>query len=82
MYLKVQAESLTTLDHLWRLYKNGTLKKRLQSLFVTDEMRDLTGGEQVEVVVTIDEKEYDKARNELATVEAQGYTLKNVHKRT
>ena len=82
VYLKVQAESLTALDHLWRLYKNGTLKKRLQSLFVTDEMRDLTGGEQVEVVVTIDEKEYDKARNELATVEAQGYTLKNVHKRT
>ena len=75
VYLKVQAESLTTLDHLWRLYKNGTLKKRLQALFVTDEMRDLAGGKQVEVAVTIDEDEYEKSRNELATTEAQGYTL-------
>ena len=75
MYLKVQAESLTALDHLWRLYENGTLKKRLQALFVTDEMRDLAGGEQVEVAVTIDEDEYEKSRKELTTVEAQGYTL-------
>ena len=75
VYLKVQAESLTTLDHLWRLYKNGTLKNRLQALFVTDEMRDLAGGKQVEVAVTIDEDEYEKSRNELATTEAQGYTL-------
>ena len=75
VFLKVQAESRTALDHLWRLYKNETLKKRLQALFVTDEMRDLAGGEQVEVTVTIDEDEYEKSRNELATVEAQGYTL-------
>ena len=72
VYLKVQAERLAALEHLWRLYKNGTLKKRLQALFVTDEMRDLAGGEQVEVIVTIDEEEYDKTRNELATVETQG----------
>ena len=76
VYLKVQAESLTALDHLWRLYKNGTLKKRLQALFVTDEMKDLAGGGQVEVTVIIDENEYEKSRNELATVEAQGYTLR------
>ena len=72
VYLKVQAESLAALQHLWRLYKNGTLKKRLQALFVTDEMRELADGEQVEVIVTIDEEEYDKTRNELATVETQG----------
>ena len=34
-------------------------------------MRELAGGEQVEVMVTIDEQEYEKARNEL-TDEAQG----------
>ena len=73
MYLKVQAESLTALDHLWRLYKNGTLKKRLQVLFVTDEMKELADGEQVEVDVTIDEDEYEKARNELSTFRAKGY---------
>ena len=38
-------------------------------------MKDLAGGGQVEVTVIIDEDEYEKSRNELATVEAQGYTL-------
>lgn len=73
VYLKVQAESLKALDHLWRWYKNGTLKKRLQVLFVTDEMKELADGEQVEVDVTIDEEEYEKARNELSTFRPKGY---------
>ena len=72
VYLKVLAESRAALEHLWKLYKTGTLKKRLQALFLTDEMRDLAGGQQVEVIVTIDEEEYDKTRNEFATVETQG----------
>ena len=76
VYLKVQAESLAALERLWRLYKNGTLKKRLQVLFVTDEMKELAGGEQVEVVVTIEDEGYKKARDELATVEAQGRKVK------
>ena len=70
--LKIQAASLAALGLLWTLYQNGTLKARLEALFVTDEIKDLAGGEQVEVIVTIDEEEYDKARNELATAELQG----------
>ena len=77
VYLKVQAESFTALELLWSLYKNGTLKARLEALLVTDEMKELAGGEGVEVIVTIEEAEYEKARDELATVEAQGYTVKN-----
>ena len=46
-------------------------KARLQALLVTDEMRELAGGEEVEVIVTIDEQEYEKARKEL-TDEAEG----------
>ena len=69
--LKVQAENRLALDNLWRMYKNGTLKARLEALFVTDETRELTGGEGVEVIVTIDEQEYEKARDELTT-EARG----------
>ena len=63
---------------MWRLYKAGTLRASLQALFVTDEMRELAGGGQVEVDVTIDEEEYEKARNELSTFREQGYksTLK------
>ena len=65
--LKVQAENRLALDSLWRMYKNGTLKARLEALFVTDEMREVAGGEGVEVIVTIDEQEYEKARDELTT---------------
>ena len=39
-------------------------------------MRELVGGEQVEVIVTIDEQEYEKARNKL-TNEAEGKLILN-----
>ena len=70
--LKVQVVNLSALETLWRLYQDGTLGARLQALFVTDEMRELAGGEQVQAIVTIEPKEYEKAQNELAAFEAQG----------
>ena len=70
--LKVQLLDLSALETLWRLYKDGTLKASLQALFDTDEIREFAGGEHVEVIVTIDEREYDKARSELGN-EGQGY---------
>ena len=69
--LKVQAENRLALDNLWRMYKNGTLRARLEALFVTDEMKELAGGKGVEVIVSIDEQEYEKAQDELTT-EARG----------
>ena len=76
--LKVQAENRLALDSLWRMYNNGTLKARLEALFVTDEMRELAGGEGVEVIVTIDEREYENARDELTT-EARGSVMMLCH---
>ncbi|CAH3029936.1 unnamed protein product [Porites evermanni] len=69
--LKVQAENISALNTLWCLYTDGALKESLQALFFIDELRELIGEEQVEVIVTIDEEEYDKAREELMR-EAQG----------
>ena len=63
--LTVQAESLSALTNLWKLYQDGTLQKRLYDFFVTDEVRELAEGEVVEVNVTIDEGEYQKACIEL-----------------
>ena len=63
--LTVQAESLSALTNLWKLYQDGTLQKRLYDIFVTDEMRKLVDGEDVEVNVTIEEEEYQKACLEL-----------------
>ena len=73
--LKVQVVNLSALETLWRLYQDGTLGARLQALFVTDEMRELAGGEQVEAIVTIEPQEYEEARNKLAAFEAQGKEL-------
>ena len=55
---------------MWSLYKDGTLKEGLEDLFITDEVTEIADGEQVELIVTIDEQEYNKARKEL-TMEAQ-----------
>jgi len=72
--LTVQAEDLSALNSLWSLYQEGTLKERLQSFFVTDEITELAGGEELEVIVTIEEREYKKACVEL-TRKAQGIKL-------
>lgn len=75
--LKVQTESISALDTLWSLYTDGTLRESLQAFLVTDEIKELACGEQVEVIVTIDEQEYDKAREELISDEAQdGFFLR------
>ena len=63
--LTVQAESLSALTNLWKLYQDGTLQKRLYDCFVIDKMRKLADGKDVEVNVTIDEDEYQKACIEL-----------------
>ena len=63
--LTVQAESLSALTNLWKLYQDGTLQKRLYDIFVTDKMRKLADGKDVEVNVTIDQDEYQKACLEL-----------------
>ena len=67
--LKVQAGSLSSLNTLWRLYTEGKLKESLQTLFVSDEMKELADGEQVEVTVTIDQQEYEKTMEELISKE-------------
>lgn len=67
--LRVQAGSLSSLNTLWRLYTEGKLKQSLQTLFVSDEMKELAGGEQVEVTVTIDQQEYEKTMEELISKE-------------
>ena len=69
--LTVQAESLSALTSLWNLYQDGTLERRLYDFFVTDEVKERAGGETVDVNVTIEEEEYDKACRELIN-EARG----------
>ena len=40
------------------MYKDGTLQKRLQEFLITDDIKQLTDAEDIEVAVFIDEQEY------------------------
>jgi len=72
--LTVQAETLSAVTTLWNFYQDGTLERRLYDFFVTDEVKERVGGEIVEVNVSIEEEEYNKARLELLN-EAQGKSI-------
>ena len=76
--LTVQAETLSALSNLWNLYQDGTLERRLYDFFVTDEVKEQAGGETVEVNVSIEEEEYDKACRELIN-ESRGNLICNLN---
>ncbi|KAM7426805.1 hypothetical protein ABFA07_021967 [Porites harrisoni] len=57
----VLAETPSALKELWNIYNSETLKNRLQSFLVTEEIKQLASGEEIEVTVYIDEKEYRAA---------------------
>ena len=78
IFLTVQATTLSSLETLWSWYKDGILKERLQNFFVTDEIRELAGG-KVEVIVTINEGEYQKALSKMSSeVEGSLFILTSV----
>lgn len=57
----VQAETPSALETLWKEYMAGMLQKRLQQFLVTEELKALTGEEDLEVTVHIDDQEYKDA---------------------
>lgn len=74
----VKADNLTGLTTLWNMYQDGSLKASLCDFLVTDEMEKRAGGgENVEVVVTIEEEEYKKACTEFINkTEGKLFTVK------
>jgi len=56
------------------MYNNGTLKNRLQGFLVTEEVKQLAAGEDVEVTVFIDEEQYKEAYLNLMLLQSQGKT--------
>nr|XP_058948232.1 uncharacterized protein LOC131776110 [Pocillopora verrucosa] len=60
----IQAENISALDVLWQSYQDEKLKTNLQEFLVTEEIKQLAGGE-VTLTVHIDEDEYRNARFDL-----------------
>ena len=68
----IQAENSSALEALWKQYQDGVLRDKLQEFLVTDEIKQLAGGEEVTVEVDIDEQDYRNAYFDLMTTEPQG----------
>ena len=68
----VLAKTPSALKELWDIYNNQTLKNRLQNFLVTEEIKQLASGEEIEVTVYIDEKEYREAYLDLMFQKNQG----------
>jgi len=68
----VQAETSSALKELWDMYKSGTLQNHLQEFLVTDEIKQLASGDEVEVTVYIDEQEYKAAYVDLMLLQKEG----------
>ena len=75
----VLAETSSALKELWDMYKSGTLQNRLQEFLVTDEIKQLASGEDVEVTVYIDEQAYNAAYLDLMLLQKQGKMLKHIN---
>ena len=75
----VQAETSSALKELWDMYKGGILQNHLQEFLVTDEIKQLASGEDVEVNVYIDEQEYKAAYLDLMVLQKQGNVLKHMN---
>ena len=57
----VQAETPSDLEALWKEYMAGTLQNRLQEFLVTEELKEFTHEEDLEVTIYIDDQEYKDA---------------------
>ena len=75
----VQADTSSALKELWDMYKSGTLQNRLQEFLVTDGIKQLASGDDVEVNVHIDEQEYNAAYLDLMLLQKEGKVLKHIN---
>ena len=71
----IQAENISALDVLWQSYQDEKLLTNLKEFLVTEEIKQLAGGE-VTLTVHIDEDEYRNARFDLIISGTEGkYTF-------
>ena len=67
----LQAESISALKALWQSYQDETLQTNMQKFLVTEEIKQLAGGE-VTLTVHIDEEEYKNAMLDFIRSETEG----------
>ena len=62
LLITVKCSSLQILEGLWKVYKSGYLNQVVQETLVTHEVLEIRGIDEVKLMVSISEQEYEKGK--------------------
>ena len=60
--ITVKCSSLQILEGLWKVYKSGYLNQVVQETLMTHEVLDILGIDEVKLIVSISEQEYERGK--------------------
>ena len=62
LLITVKCSSLQILEGLWKVYKSGYLNQVVQETLVTHEVLEILGIDEVKLIVSISEQEYERGK--------------------
>lgn len=62
LLITVKCSSLQILEGLWKVYKSGYLNQVVQETLVTHEVLEILGIDEVKLMVSISEQEYERGK--------------------
>lgn len=58
----IKFSELAYLDAFWNDYMNGSLLEALKGVFITDSLKEAVGQETIQLLVNVDEDDYEEGR--------------------
>ena len=68
----LEANDLQGLKELWQRYESGKLKDALEEILITEELRELSAGQEIKLTVELDENMYRDVCLELMVTKRKG----------
>lgn len=62
LLITVKCSSLQILEGLWKVYKRGYLNQVVQKTLVTHEVLEILGIDEVKLIVSISEQDYERGK--------------------
>ena len=62
LLITVKCSSLQILEGLWKVYKSGYVNQVIQERMVTHEVLEILGIDEVKLIVSISEQEYERGK--------------------
>lgn len=69
----IKFSEISYLDAFWTDYMNGSLLEALKGVFITDSLREAVGQETIQLLVNVDEDDYEEGRRLLLDNVSQPY---------